>query len=391
MPAVIWGMGSPQQLPLVSATRRASLRQELLDTVEYRKSGLSLNHVIGCPLDCAYCVRHLFDNFTMRSPERLLTDQDAVSYLVGHPFFTRDQTPLQLFNRATDPVLAEVKTHTFAILEDLDSRGLRNHVLIITRYHVTEEDCRRLNTLSALRVTLLVTYSGIDDARIEPILSEIAVRSLRTAFEHAKAYRTVFYWRPLVPGLNDSEEHIGRAKMIARHAHATVFSGLFYRDEIREFYRANGLPEPHADVARRKILPETTEARVLEAFKEAGSPLFRKTSCGVCFAHGVSDYNGHYGIREVCDICPPAQAARCAASHRVPTLAQITEAARPIGPVRIAELSERAAVLDGFSEQQRYYLQHAFRFQFHDVSNPHHVRRHGRAEVGWEHVRPEHR
>lgn len=222
-------MTSPRRLPFVSDARRAGLRQELLDTVEYRKSGLSLNHVIGCPLDCAYCVRHLFDNFAMRNPEALLTDQGAVEYLVGHRFFMRDRTPLQLFNRATDPFLAEVKPHTFAVLEDLDSRGLRNHVLVITRYRVTEDDCQRLNALSSLRVTLLFTYSGIDDPRIEPVASGIAARSLRMAFAHAQRYRALLYWRPLVPGLNDSDDHLARAVELSRHAHAGIHGPVLPR------------------------------------------------------------------------------------------------------------------------------------------------------------------
>ncbi|HXZ72368.1 MAG TPA: hypothetical protein VEH31_16070 [Streptosporangiaceae bacterium] len=30
------------------------------ELIEYRKSGLSLNHIQGCPLDCAYCIRHTY-------------------------------------------------------------------------------------------------------------------------------------------------------------------------------------------------------------------------------------------------------------------------------------------------------------------------------------------
>lgn len=384
-------MTPPRQLPILSESRQMQLHRELLDPIEYRKSGLSLNHVIGCPLDCAYCVRHLFDNFAMRRPEALLQDAAAVDYLIGHKYFVRDRTPLQIFNRATDPFLPEVKPHTFAVLEDLDGRGLRNHVLVITRYHVTEDDCRRINELASLRVTLLFTYSGIDDPRIEPTSSEIAARSLRTAFKNAQRYRAILYWRPIVPGLNDSDEHISRAVELSRQAHATVFTGLFYRDEIRRYYLANGLPEPHQDVARRKILPHEAEEHIVGAFNAANSGvLFRKTSCGVSFAHGVPDYNGHYGIREICDICPTSQVARCAREHRAPTVQEISTLANTIGTTQVVEVSERAAVLDGFNEQQRYYMQHAFGFQFHDVTKPHHYGRHGRAEIGWEHVRPDH-
>jgi hypothetical protein len=99
--------------------------------------------------------------------------------------------------------------------------------------------------------------------------------------------------------LNDSDEHLDRAYELAQHADAMVFTGLFYRDQIADYYKANGLPEPYEDTARRKIVPETLEQRVLATF--AGSTLFRKTSCAVSYAHGLPDYNGHVGIRELCN------------------------------------------------------------------------------------------
>jgi len=368
-----------------------SLHPALLNSVENRKSGLSLNHIIGCPLDCAYCVRHLFENFQMREPHMLMPDADAVEYLTSHSYFVPNRTPLQIFNRATDPFLKEVKSHTFVVLEDLDARGLRNHVLIITRYHVTREDCARLNSLSSIKVTLLITYSGITDSRIEPIASAIAAKSLATAYKYANRYRVIFYWRPIIPGLNDSDEHIQRAKEISLCAHATVFTGLFYRDEIKKYYLSIGLPEPYTEVARRKILPSLTENRILQAFSIGNaSSLFRKTSCGVCYAHAVPDYNGHYGIREVCDICPPEQLTRCANAHHIPKLEEITSLAKGIGEARNVNITPRSVILEGLNEQQRYFLQHAFAFQIHDVAKPHRSRRHGRAEIGWEHVDPNH-
>ncbi len=369
---------------MLSVSERAKLRAELIDPVEYRKSGLSLNHVIGCPLDCAYCVRHLFDNFEMREPRSLMSDEDATGYLVAHPYFVPHRTPLQIFNRATDPFLRKVKPHTFNVLEDLDRRGLTNHVLVITRYHVTKEDCERLNALGSIRVTLLITHSGIEDKRIEPISSLIAARSLAVAHKYAKKYRVILYWRPIVPGLNDSETDLKRAKELSHHAHATVFTGLFYRDEIRSYYHSMGIPEPYEEIARRKILPSSTEDRVLHAFAEgAGSPIFRKTSCGVAYAHGLPDYNGHVGIREVCDICPKKQLDLCISSHREPRIEDVASVAAQIGDARVVDITPRSVILEGFGEQQRYFMQHAFSYQFHDVMKPHHYGRHGRADVGW--------
>jgi len=382
-----------RHLPILTDAQRQGMNPSLLEPIEYRKSGLSLNHVVGCPLDCGYCVRHIFDNFAMKTPRALMTDEDAVQLLVSHRFFQRDVTPIQVFNRATDPFLPVVKPHTFRVVEHLDALGLRNHVLVITRWHITSQDCERLNQLTNLRVTLLVTHSGINHPGIEPVDSTIATRSLQVAYQHADRYRVVLYWRPLVPGLNDTDAHIARAKELSRFAHAVVFTGLFYRAQIQAYYRELGLPEPYQATARRKVLPAELERRILAAFgqltpdglraEDAGAPLFRKTSCGVAYAHRVADYNGHYGIRELCDICPVGQFHRCRVAWHRPDHSQVERMAAGLGASGVPVIGERAIIVEGLDEQRRYLMQHTLGYQVHDATKPHHYRRHGRAEIGW--------
>jgi DNA repair photolyase len=369
---------------LLSKAERVGLRPELAEVVEYRKSGLSLNWIVGCPLDCGYCVRHLFGNFGMKMPRALMDEDEAVGLLTGHRFFQPHVTPIQLLNRATDPMLPAVKPHLFRLLRLLDEQGLTNHVLVITRWRVEPEDCAALNALRTLKVTLLVTQSGIDDVRIEPVDSGIAARLLRTAFEHSDQYRVVLYWRPVVPGLNDTDAHLDHALDLGRSAHATVFTGLFYRDEIRDYYRSQGLPEPYEAGARRKAFPELLEQRILTAAARSptGAVLFRKTSCAVAYAHGVADYNGHCGIRELCDICPAVQLGRCTAEWKPPDPNTAAALARELGG-RLVAITDRAVVVDGLDEQARYLMQHSFGFQVHDVAKPHHPHRHGRADIGW--------
>jgi DNA repair photolyase len=375
------------RVALLSAEQIARLPERAREVVEYRKSGLSLNHIQGCPLDCAYCIRHTYGLWDQRVPRALMTDAEAVAELVTHRYFQPHVTPVQVFNRATDPFLPNVRPHTFAVLENLDERELTNHVLVITRHQMKADDIERLNGLRHVKLTLLFTYSGIDNLAIEPYPSSVAAASLKLMSAPARRrYRTVLYWRPLVPGLNDSPDHLDRAYALAAHADATVFTGLFYRDQIADYYRVNGLPEPYEGTARRKIVPETLERRVLAAF-DAATPLFRKTSCAVAYAHGMPDYNGHYGIRELCDICPLGQLERCAGAHRVPSpdrLRQIASDLPEAQCLEVVDITDRAAVVAGLAtEQPRYYLQHALGFQVHDVRHPHHERRHGRADLGW--------
>jgi hypothetical protein len=103
--------------------------------------------------------------------------------------------------------------------------------------------------------------------------------------------------------------------------------------------------------------------------------------------HGLPDYNGHYGIRELCDICPLSQVELCAAGHRVPPPDRLRRAASRLPEARgvvVEDITERAAVVSGLAtEQPRYYLQHALGFQVHDQRHPHRERLHGRADIGW--------
>lgn len=132
-------------VPLLSRAQIENLPERAREVVEYRKSGLSLNHIQGCPLDCSYCIRHTYGLWDQRVPRALMPDDMAVEQLVTHRYFRAHDTPLQILNRATDPFLPSVRPHTLAVLRDLDARGLRNHVLVITRHQMKPEDIARLN------------------------------------------------------------------------------------------------------------------------------------------------------------------------------------------------------------------------------------------------------
>jgi len=136
-------------------------------------------------------------------------------------------------------------------------------------------------------------------------------------------------------------------------------------------------------------MPERLEQRILDLFRrpadseEPWGPLFRKTSCAVAYAHGLADYNGHYGIRELCDICPKRQLGLCAAAWNAPAKPEADQLAHELGATGPVEITDRAIITEGLDEQPRYFMQHGYGFQVHDRAHPHRRRRHGRAEIGW--------
>lgn len=110
-----------------------------------------------------------------------------------------------------------------------------------------------------------------------------------------------------------------------------------------------------------------------------------KTSCAVAFAHSVPDWNGHYGIDQICDICPADQVAICANAHRVPERKVVEALANAAGLLcNDLEIGLGHITVADSTEQQRYFIQHSLGFQVHDRAMPHLPGRHGRAEEGWE-------
>ena len=369
----------------ISVESIKEINESLCDPIEYRKSGLSLNHIFGCPLDCGYCIRHIYGDFAIRKPKRICSDKDAVQALISNKYFTKHKTPIQLFNRATDPFLPNVKEATFNTLRILSELGLENKILIITRYKVSEEDAEQLNKYLPLRITVLVTYSGIDDKEIEPIKSAIAIKSLKSLSKKNKNYKVVLAWRPIVPGINSSDKHIEDVAKLSHFCDAVAFTGIFFRGEIKTFFEENNIQLPYQEETRRKILPQALEKRILEKYdKYGGKNLFRKTSCAVSYSLGMEDYNGHYGIREICDICPKEQVRLCEQKWEKPKKLEVEKLMYKIDVKVGFEIQEHAIIFDSLSEQNRYYIQHNLQFQAHDSNYLHKKGLHGRSNIGWD-------
>jgi DNA repair photolyase len=386
-PTVRFGTG-PGRLQLMPADQKAALDPYMAQIITYRKSGLSLNHIIGCPLDCGYCVRHFWGDFEHKTPHLLCSTDEAVQMLIGHEAFRPSTTPIQLFNKATDPFLPGVKPHLFQVLQALDDLGLDNLVLIITRFKVTADDMAVLERLRHVRVTILFTYSGISDPRIEPVAkSSITTTSIATACAHKDRTKVVLYWRPIVPGWNDAPETMGHVLTVGKDADAIVFTGYYHKEENAGFLRSLGVEVPYEeDYNRRKVMPAELDTKVVAAWRASGisTPLFRKTSCGVSFTHQVPDYNGHWGVRELCDICPNAQRELCADDHQQPTHGELDTVLADLGYETDYLVDGGHVWTHGLGEQRRYAIQHTLRFQIWELDQPHLLHAHGRSLAGYQ-------
>jgi hypothetical protein len=73
----------PVLVPLLPHTAVQALPERAREVVEYRKSGLSLNHVQGCSLGCAYCIRHTYGLWDADRPMALMTGHRPRSWIAS--------------------------------------------------------------------------------------------------------------------------------------------------------------------------------------------------------------------------------------------------------------------------------------------------------------------
>ena len=131
-------------------------------------------------------------------------------------------------------------------------------------------------------------------------------------------------------------------------------------------------------------MPAELDAAVIAAWRASGigTPLFRKTSCGVAYAHAAPDYNGHWGVREICDICPTAQQQRCAEGHGQPDPVDLDRVLAQFGYDTPYLIEDGHVWTHGLGEQRRYAIQHTLRYQIWELDQPHYLHAHGRAPHG---------
>ncbi|WP_163858863.1 hypothetical protein [Paenibacillus elgii] len=376
-------------ISLLSEYEKLKTPSYMLDYINYRKSGLSLNHIIGCPLNCAYCVRHFWGNFDDKTPHMICTDEEAITSLLNHQYFIPDVTPIQLFNKATDPFLPSVKAHTFYILNSLDKKGLKNIVTVITRYKVDEEDMKILESLENIKLVLFFTYSGITESRIEPIAPfDITLNSIRIASKMRKKTKIVLYWRPIVIGWNDAEETMKKVLDVGSLCDGIVFTGYYHKEKNSKYIESLSVNTPYSGESfqRRKVLPQELDEKVVRLHRElkVETPLFRKTSCGASFVHNLPDYNGHWGINELCDICPSEQKKLCSSTHKKPSYSEMYDLLNKLNYKTHFIIDNGHIWTKGLGEEKRYHLQHILGFQVWDINLPHYEHQHGRGEIGFQ-------
>ncbi|MEN3305269.1 MAG: hypothetical protein V7603_1471 [Micromonosporaceae bacterium] len=350
---------------------------------------LILNPFLGCSFGCAYCFRadeqqSNVDWFLNGRPTQVVSEETVVEQLARHPLFVPGVTQLGLHTATTEPFLPQVKESTFRLLDLLDERGWHNDVMVITKHYLTAEDAARLASYTSVRLLMFLTYNAAP-AEMETMGGARGFRERRfESIDHLARYPHIaaaHYYRPIVPGWNDSDDQITDALTFGERLGLTVIGGLKEIPDLVTITRRRGLslPTVASGPAGEKYFPPSLVDRILGIHRDLGltSTVVGDQSCGltvmmsgragsaVSNVEALKMYDALSPRRPKCmALCPPDQLAACARPP-APALATVHRLLAHIGFDGAAEVTEtcvrlRSAVspstaeLDSLSAHLRY-------------------------------------
>lgn len=326
-------------------------------SIEYLKSYLSINSYIGCTINCAYCFLAPIKIVPMR-PIKVIDEKKLVEDTISNKYFKENITVLSLNNR-TDPFITpEVSESTYKILNELNSKGLKNIVTVTTKGLITEEMANKLSKLNNIKLVIIVTFNGINQ-KIQPISPEIQKNTMKNIAKY-KNIKLLQQCRPIIKGINDNYETLKEVVDFAsKYCDATIYQGIRVNKVIKE-----RLQEREYNYTGKQDRHKVKDKEVDEIFKKIKKSynekyyIFDHTSCCLSYIFGKKDYNMHYKKR-LCD-------SECPNYHRCMTKLEmnindkdIKKELEKIGVKEEYEINNDEIYIKGsLNDEQRSYIRH---------------------------------
>jgi len=210
--------------------------------------------------------------------------------------------PVVIDNYFGDP--STQQDHLRQALMALKEDGHRGPIGIITKGKFGRQTIDLLASIP--NVVVLQSISGLPRS-IEPAKLETRVENMRRLVE--AGIKTIAYLRPIIAGYNDSPESLQRVLNLIKltGVDTVVYSGFRITEETRKLMEANGIDmSGFKEDPEHKQMPEEAREFIETYGHSIGLKVFRKTSCGVSYLLGTSDYNAHWSnpTKYECQNCP---------------------------------------------------------------------------------------
>ncbi|MDQ7907209.1 hypothetical protein RB614_22095 [Phytohabitans sp. ZYX-F-186] len=308
------------------------LTRPAVPLVAEHDSWITVDPIVGCPADCAYCYLGPLGLRATRPAVRA-TPEMAVAAVEDHLGGRRagvvdpayDQTPLCVGNY-TDMVLTRPNRDALVrIVELLAERIPRRPVVVVTKGRLDPD------LLAALDRTGFPIFWFLSQSMARPAgvpLERGRIADLDTTLDNARLVsrtthqKAVHFWRPFVaelrPSRADLEKLVGRLATSGLSASVAVGltrgPGVPLWDERLVTLLDRSMAAP---AERWEVFDDEGWAVARESAAAAGYPLYRNTSCALAFLGGRPEALGtwrppHAEHRCLPAACPLAQRGRCA-------------------------------------------------------------------------------
>lgn len=266
--------------------------------IEYLKSSISISSYSGCTINCKYCILSSLKN--RLDVVKVFDEEQLVEDLFQNKFFVKDFTPVTINNR-TDPFLNKiVKESTFKILDCFEKKNIKNPLIIITKGYLNEDDICKLKTYSC-NLHIFYTYSGISET-LENRVEKIQIKTMER-LASLNNIKLVHYYRPIIEGINTSDEIINHVSQIAtKFFNTSVVSGVRINSHLKNVFKNENLKFLLQPDSEHKIILEETYNKIKDTLLKYNDNhlCFKKTSCCISVLNNQVDYNSNFYTEKKC-------------------------------------------------------------------------------------------
>ena len=237
--------------------------------------------------DCAYCRARDKNNV-----KEYFTPPSEIN-----PLFTKIPVVINVFYG--DPLLYLLDTiKCLSILKEAHHQG---PVIIITKGDMSEQKVRETFDKDwGLKIYFGLSVFGNDEFDSVGTLDRLRT-NLKVCQELSKKY-TYSYgieYRPIINGINDSDEVIKQIFMLAAYHYTGIaYSGLQVEPELATYIKEKNLPfTPYEgyEFGMKKNISNEVIDKLKYYSKMYRIPIFKKTSCSISYFLNIGrDYNSHY-------------------------------------------------------------------------------------------------
>lgn len=301
--------------------------------INQHASWISIDPVLGCPSDCAYCyLRPL--NLQTKIPRERESNAKLVYDMLQESLFFRKRAnfvdvtqvlkaPIAIGNYSDICMTSGNRKLLLSLLYEHKLRIPHIPVCIPTKAVLNDEFLYNINEIG-IKVIFFISLSFF------PFSYEKRAPSIEARlenFEKISKYsniKSIHWWRPLTtintPTLFEAEEQLSLVKKAG--AEASVLVGLAFDTNLLKMLckERNPLYEllkpAMVNIHHSSILEHPNTGEILCLARDHSYPLFLHTSCAVSYLLEQPDYNAtfrktHLFTKCEISICPPEQKVRC--------------------------------------------------------------------------------